>query len=116
MKGQHMKYREARKVQRAVAEALSNLIGGSVYRCGCCDTLRVDVDSRVYAIEIGSGDDLKIHEVIVGRDYGQEEARGVQLKVARAAKERKPALKDTTVRNTSELLRGQYPKMEQLNK
>jgi hypothetical protein len=112
-----MKYREARKVQRAVAEALSKLLGGSeVYRCGCCDTLRVDVDKRVYAIEIGSVDDFKIHEVLVHRDYGQEEGRGARRKAARPAEGHELALNDPAIPNNRELLRLPHPTMEQFNK
>ena len=93
------------------------LLGGSeVYPCGCCDTLRVDVDKRVYAIEIDSDDDFKIHEVIVHRDYGQEEARGARRKAARPAEGRKLALNDAAIRDTRELLRWPLSTMEQFNK
>jgi hypothetical protein len=72
-----MKYKQARKVQRAIAKALGRLLGGSeVYPCGCCDSLRVDVKTQVYSIEIDSDDDYKIHNVVVGRDFMQEKARG----------------------------------------
>jgi hypothetical protein len=72
-----MKYRQARKVQRAIAKALGRLLGGSeVYPCGCCDSLRVDVKKKVSSIEIDSDDDYKIHKVVVVRAFMQQEARG----------------------------------------